>query len=181
MEAILATDINSGISKDGVIPWKSKKDMRFFFNKTKNNVVIMGRSTYFTLPEQYRPLKDRLNVVLTRDPDQFMYLKENIEHRNLFFTNDDKIFDSILNNREKYLGMCPALSRDFVIYIIGGKQIYEKYITLCDRVWLTTIKKDYSCDLFFNYDYSELFKERIEDDDDELKIIEYNKKLINFN
>ena len=40
MEAILATDINFGISKDGIIPWKSKKDMRFFFNKTKNNVVI---------------------------------------------------------------------------------------------------------------------------------------------
>ena len=173
MEAILATDINSGISKDGLFPWKSKKDMRFFFNKTKNNVVIMGRSTYFSLPQQFRPLKDRLNIVLTRDPEQFIYLEED----NLFFTSDDKIYESILNNREKYLCMCPALSSNFIIYIIGGKQIYEKYIILCDKVWLTTIKKDYSCDLFYNYDYSELFKERIEDDDDELKIIEYNKKI----
>ena len=64
MEAILATDINFGISKDGIIPWKSKKDMRFFFNKTKNNVVIMGKTTYFSLPEQFRPLKDRLNIVI---------------------------------------------------------------------------------------------------------------------
>lgn len=172
MEAILATDINSGISKNGIIPWKSKKDMRFFFNKTKNNIVIMGRSTYFSLPEQYRPLKDRLNIVLTRDPEQFIHLEED----NLFFTNDDKIYESILNNREKYLRLCPALSSNFIIFIIGGKQIYEKYITLCDKVWLTTIKKNYSCDLFFNYDYSELFKERIDDDDDELTIIEYNKK-----
>lgn len=172
MEAILATDINSGISKNGIIPWKSKKDMRFFFNKTKNNIVIMGRSTYFSLPEQYRPLKDRLNIVLTRDPELFIHLEEN----NLFFTNDDKIYEPILNNREKYLRLCPALSNNFIIFIIGGKQIYEKYITLCDKVWLTTIKKNYSCDLFFNYDYSELFKERIDDDDDELKIIEYNKK-----
>jgi dihydrofolate reductase len=173
MEAILATDINSGISKDGIIPWKSKKDMRFFFNKTKNNIVIMGRSTYFSLPEQYRPLKERLNIVLTRDPEQFIHLEED----NLFFTNDDKIYESILNNREKYFRLCPALSSNFIIFIIGGKQIYEKYISLCDKVWLTTIKKDYSCDLFFNYDYSELFKERIEDNDDELKIIEYNKKI----
>ncbi len=172
MEAILATDINSGISKNGLIPWKSKKDMRFFFNKTKNNIVIMGRSTYFSLPEQYRPLKDRLNIVLTRDPELFIHLEEN----NLFFTNDDKIYESILNNREKYLRLCPALSSNFIIFIIGGKQIYEKYITLCDKVWVTTIKKNYSCDLFFNYNYSELFKERIDDDDDELKIIEYNKK-----
>jgi dihydrofolate reductase len=160
MEAILATDINSGISKDGIIPWKSKKDMRFFFNKTKNNIVIMGRSTYFSLPEQYRPLKERLNIVLTRDPEQFIHLEED----NLFFTNDDKIYESILNNREKYFRLCPALSSNFIIFIIGGKQIYEKYISLCDKVWLTTIKKDYSCDLFFNYD-------------DELKIIEYNKKI----
>jgi dihydrofolate reductase len=173
MEAILATDINSGISKDGIIPWKSKKDMRFFFNKTKNNIVIMGRSTYFSLPEQYRPLKERLNIVLTRDPEQFIHLEED----NLFFTNDDKIYESILNNREKYFRLCPALSSNFIIFIIGGKQIYEKYISLCDKVWLTTIKKDYSCDLFFNYDYSELFKERIEYNDDELKIIEYNKKI----
>ena len=35
MEAILAIDINFDISKDGKLPWKSKKDMRFFFNKTK--------------------------------------------------------------------------------------------------------------------------------------------------
>jgi dihydrofolate reductase len=173
MEAILATDINSGISKDGIIPWKSKKDMRFFFNKTKNNIVIMGRSTYFSLPEQYRPLKERLNIVLTRYPEQFIHLEED----NLFFTNDDKIYESILNNREKYFRLCPALSSNFIIFIIGGKQIYEKYISLCDKVWLTTIKKDYSCDLFFNYDYSELFKERIEYNDDELKIIEYNKKI----
>jgi dihydrofolate reductase len=173
MEAILATDINSGISKNGIIPWKSKKDMRFFSNKTKNNVVIMGRSTYFSLPEQFRPLKDRLNIVLTRDPEHFTYLEED----NLFFTNDDKIYESILNNREKFMRLCPALSRNFIIFIIGGKQIYEKYISLCDKVWLTTIKKDYSCDLFFNYDYTELFKERVEDDDDELKIIEYNKKI----
>ena len=175
MEAILATDINSGISKNGIIPWKSKKDMRFFFNKTKNNVVIMGSSTYFSLPEQYRPLKDRLNIVLTRVPQQFIHLEE----EKLFFTDDDKIYESILNNREKYLSICPALSRNFIIYIIGGKQIYEKYISLCDKVWLTIIKKKYSCDLFFNYDYDELFKERIEDEDDELKIIEYNKKIFN--
>jgi dihydrofolate reductase len=135
----------------------------------------MGSSTYFSLPEQYRPLKDRLNIVLTRVPRQFIHLEE----EKLFFTDDDKIYESILNNREKYLSIYPALSRNFIIYIIGGKQIYEKYISLCDKVWLTIIKKIYSCDLFFNYDYAELFKERIEDEDDELKIIEYNKKIFN--
>ena len=67
MEAILATDMSGGLSKDDLIPWKSKKDMQFFYQKTKNNIVIMGRSTYFSLPKNIRPLKNRLNIVLTKD------------------------------------------------------------------------------------------------------------------
>jgi len=57
MEAILATDMSDGLSKEGKIPWKSQKDMRFFYQTTKNNIVIMGRNTYFSLPENIRPQK----------------------------------------------------------------------------------------------------------------------------
>jgi dihydrofolate reductase len=69
MEAIYAVDCNNGLSKDGIIPWHSKKDLKFFMNMTKNNVVIMGRNTYFSLPK--RPLKDRLNIILTSKPLEF--------------------------------------------------------------------------------------------------------------
>ena len=172
MEAILATDINFGISKDGIIPWKSKKDMRFFLNKTKNNVVIMGKTTYFSLPEQFRPLKDRLNIVLTSKPSQYMI---NTQHPNLIFTDDDTINFHIKENREKFLDIYPFLSSNFKIFIIGGKQIYEKYISLCSTVWVTTIKKNYSCDLFFKYEYKQQFKDEIVEEDDELKIIEWKK------
>ncbi len=71
MESIIATDIHFGISKDGIIPWSSKKDLSFFFNKTKNNIVIMGKNTYFSLPERFRPLKLRLNIVLTNNPEEY--------------------------------------------------------------------------------------------------------------
>lgn len=50
-------DENNSLSKDGIIPWKSKKDLKFFANKTKNSVVIMGRNTYFPLPDEVKPLK----------------------------------------------------------------------------------------------------------------------------
>jgi dihydrofolate reductase len=176
MEAILATDINFGISKDGKIPWKSKKDMSFFFNKTKNNVVIMGKNTYFSLPEEFRPLKNRLNIVLTNKPDDYLNCKE-YDNCEAIFTNNDKIHNSILNYREKYLQMYPFLSTNFKIFIIGGKQIYEQFIPLCDTVWVTTIKKDYSCDLIFNYNYNKLFKDELVEEDDELKIIEWKKIL----
>ena len=175
MEAILATDINFGISKNGIIPWKSKKDMRFFFNKTKNNVVIMGRMTYFSLPQEFRPLKDRLNIVLTNNPNNYMNDHEYVCYPNLIFTGDDMINLYIQENREIFLEICPFLNANFKIFIIGGKQIYEKYIPLCSTVWVTTIKKNYSCDLFFKYEYKQQFKDEIVEEDDELKIIAWKK------
>jgi len=67
MEAIYAIDLNNGLSKNDTIPWTCKKDMSFFMNKTKNNVVIMGKNTYFSLPIEHRPLRNRLNIVLTTE------------------------------------------------------------------------------------------------------------------
>jgi len=172
MEAIYATDINNGLSKDGIIPWKSKKDMSFFMNKTKNNVVIMGRNTYFSLPDNVRPLKNRLNIVLTSKPEEYT------SHKEAIFTTNNNIHNSIIKYRENYQQMFPYLSNDFKIFIIGGRNIYEQFIPLCERVWVTRIKKDYSCDLFLDYDFSKQFKENIVDEDDELIIYEYMKKVI---
>jgi dihydrofolate reductase len=178
MEAIVAIDIKNGLSKNGVIPWKSKKDMQFFYQKTKNNVVIMGKKTYFSIPEENRPLKNRLNIVLTRDPNNPM-LKSIIEkHDDILFTDDDTIHENIMANREKYILQYPSLSRNFKIYIIGGKQIYDAYIPLCKTIWLTTIKCDYSCDLFFDVNIKKQFKESSCEEDDELKIVEYVKMKI---
>ena len=179
MEAIYATDINNGLSKDGVIPWKSKKDMIFFMNNTKYNVVIMGRKTFFSLPDNSRPLKNRLNIVLTSNPKQTREDKEGI-YDEVIFTDDVNIFDYILKNKKGYKQMFPYLNSDFKIFIIGGKNIYEQFIPLCETVWVTRIKKDYSCDLFLDYPLrdSKQFKEpEIIDDDDELTIYKYVKNL----
>jgi len=177
MEAILATDMSGGLSKEGKIPWKSQKDMRFFYQTTKNNIVIMGRNTYFSLPENIRPLKNRLNIVLTKDPYKYMNDYKNIPE--LIFTDDDNIHLYIQKYREKlhelYNKCGVPLNADFKIFFIGGKQIYEKYIPLCETVWHTTIKADWSCDLFFNYDYQNQFKDELVLEDDELKIVEWKK------
>jgi dihydrofolate reductase len=178
MEAIYAIDLKNGISKDGFIPWNSKKDLKFFVEKTKYNVVIMGRSTYFSLPDNVRPLKHRLNIVLTSNPQKFLNLNDG--NKNVIFTNYDNIYNNILNYREKFIEKYSFLSMNFKIFFIGGKKIYEQFIPLCQKVWVTQIKKNYSCDLEFNYDYSKQFKEPILiEDDDELKIILYEKILKN--
>ena len=73
MEAILAYDLNNGISKNGTIPWNSKTDLNFFYNITKGNIIIMGRNTFFSLPDNCRPLKNRVNIVLTNNPIYYSY------------------------------------------------------------------------------------------------------------
>ena len=95
MEAIYAVDLNNGLSKNKIIPWTCKKDMLFFMNKTKNNVVIMGKNTYFSLPIECRPLPKILNIVLSTEP--LIH-----ESPNIIFTNYCNIHQMILNYREKF-------------------------------------------------------------------------------
>ena len=72
--------------------------MKFFFQTTKNNIVIMGKNTYFSLPENIRPLKNRLNIVLTRKPNEYMNEYKNIPE--LVFTDFDNIHLYIQENKE---------------------------------------------------------------------------------
>ena len=155
-------------------------NLKFFIEKTKYNVVIMGKNTFLSLPENCKPLKNRLNIVLTRDPYYYINNPEYMQHPNLIFTDDENIHNYIQQNREKiyeiYSEILPSLSSNFKIFFIGGKQIYERYIPLCDTVWHTTIKGNYECDLFLNYDYKNLFKaEEPFFENDELQIVEWKK------
>ena len=64
MKLILATDVRGGIAYEGSLPFNCKEDMRFFKNNTSNNIVIMGRKTWETLPSKFG-LMNRINIVLT--------------------------------------------------------------------------------------------------------------------
>ena len=170
MEAILAYDLNNGISKNGAIPWKSKTDLNFFYNTTKGNVVIMGRTTFVSLPENCRPLKNRLNIVLTSNPELYSNNETYKNSDNLIFTSNQYIYQEIMQNKEQYTFLNP----DFKIIIIGGKQIYDMYFPLCETVWVTRIKKDYQCDLHIDYDLTKQFKDQeVVKEDHELVITKF--------
>jgi dihydrofolate reductase len=162
MEAIFATDINGGLSKNGQIPWVSKKDMTFFYKKTCSHIVIMGKNTFLTLS---KPLKNRLNIVLTREMENAKATLDTA-YNNVIFTDNDKIYEDIYANRSKYCEKYSFLSREFKIYIIGGAQIYRRFVPLCEKVWVTQIKKDYACDLFYNFDENTANSEIVYEDDE---------------
>jgi len=157
MEAIIAFDIKKGISKNGSLPWNVQEDLHHFYNKTKCNAVIMGRTTYFSIPDSKRPLKNRLNIVLTREPNKYKEISNSF--KNVIFTNDENIYENILLFPNKYSDMYHVLDKFFKIFFIGGNEIYKKYMPLCKTIWVTQMKEDYGCDLIFDYNLEDKFCE----------------------
>jgi dihydrofolate reductase len=135
---IVATDKNNGIGKDGKMPWSFKKEAKFFKqttsqtkDKDKQNIVIMGRTTWESIPEKFRPLKNRINIILTHQKD---YKVEGA----VICNSIDEAFDKADNKVE-------------TIFIIGGARIYKENINnpKLAGIYITKIDKEYECDAFF--------------------------------
>jgi len=133
---IVAIDAKNGISKNGCIPWHSPQDLKFFKDITMGHPVIMGRKTYESIPEKFRPLKGRKNIVISTSYRQK-------DHPDLLITPSlEASLISVKPTEEPF--------------IIGGEGIYDqairKYLYLCDRIYVTKFLKDYNCDQFFPFD-----------------------------
>lgn len=140
---IAAMDEKRGIGKNNQLPWKINRDMAYFKTLTtaaqpgKQNLVIMGRKTWESLPKTYRPLPNRINVVLSKNDN--IYLPLNV----LAFRS----FDVLINNLAKLQRTHNIES----IFIIGGGNIYREAIKhpYCDTLYLTHIHGNYHADTFF--------------------------------
>ena len=124
ISAIVAVDENWGIGFNGELLEKIPEDIEHFKELTTDNIVVMGRKTWDSLPSQ--PLPDRLNIVLSR-----YYLTPACEHT-LCMTLESLKF---INNNDKFSGD---------IFIIGGGQIYKELLPFCDRVYVTKIFKSHN-------------------------------------
>ena len=129
MNLIANVDNQWAIGKGGKLLVRIPADMKFFRETTTGKVVVMGRKTLEGLPNG-QPLKDRTNIVLTRD-------------RN-FRVRGAKICFSADELREE-LKKYP--SED--IYMIGGESIYRQFLDECDTAYITKDDYTYSADVFF--------------------------------
>lgn len=121
---------NYAIGKDNDLVWDLPDDMKFFKDKTKGHVVIMGRKNYESIPAKWRPLPKRTNIILT--------------------TNNSLSFDGALVMNELTDALEYAKSQgEEEAFIIGGGQIYNMGIALADRMYLTEINADFDADVFF--------------------------------
>jgi len=112
---IVAVDQNLAIGKDGKLPWHYAADMKFFKETTLGNTVVMGRRTWLTLKG---PLKDRTNIVLSRD------LNPGAD-------------DSIVVMRDVKSVVEFSQQRDEDLFVIGGAKIYEAFLPYIER-WIVT-------------------------------------------
>ena len=136
---IAAVDRQGAIGKGGKLPWHYSADMKFFRETTTGHAVVMGRKTWLTLG---KPLKNRLNIVLSRDPSV-------VEPQESLLVLSD--VDSVLSLNE-------SLTTD--LFVIGGAQIYEAFLPRIERWIITEVPLSVKgADAFMPEGYLEGFKE----------------------
>ncbi|MFF2052121.1 dihydrofolate reductase [Leifsonia sp. NPDC058194] len=106
------------IGADGGIPWHLSEDLRHFRELTSGSPVIMGRRTWDSLPERFRPLPGRTNVVVTRQQD--------------WSAPGAEVGHSV----EEALALTAAAE---TTWVMGGAQLYESALPLADRVEVTEV------------------------------------------
>jgi dihydrofolate reductase len=145
---IAALSKNNVIGSKGTLPWHLKNDFDWFIKNTKNKIVIMGRKNYEDIIRytKGKPLKNRINVVLTT--------QQNFKNEGFLFFNS---IEDILTNFSK---------EDLMI--IGGSQIYNLFLPICNELILTEIHKDFEGDTFFpnwnKKNFQEIFRKPCEED-----------------
>ena len=160
---ILAATAKNGVGKGGTLPWPMlKKEMAYFARVTKRvpkafgdtveavqNVVIMGRKTWDSIPSKLRPLKNRTNVVITRqDPASLSIADPEVIVASSIESGIDQVQRGAATGSYKTPGR---------VFVIGGSTIWDSALNLPNkkRILLTRIHQEYDCDTFFSADLND--------------------------
>ncbi len=133
---IAALSQNRVIGKNNDLPWHLPHDMKYFMETTKDHHVIMGRKNYDSLPEKFRPLPHRTNIVVTRQKE--------------FIAPGCQVVHSI----EASLSIAQK-NNEREVFIIGGAEIYGMALPIATRLYLTEIHAHIEGDTFFPEVFSE--------------------------
>ena len=145
---IVAVCNNNGIGIDGHLPWLIPSDMRHFRDVTQRrtpgiesatdrNAVIMGRHTWNSIPERFRPLRNRWNIIISTVFSQSD------------FPNSSEVL--IVKSLGEAVNKIEENGRIDQVWIIGGNRVYEEAMRseLCGKIYLTKVEADLKCDAFF--------------------------------
>jgi dihydrofolate reductase len=126
LSIVVARSRNGAIGRDGGLPWRLPTDLKRFRELTWGSTVLMGRRTFESLPDAFRPLPGRRNIVLSADP---AYAPRDAE---------------VMRDLDSALAACAAGG-----FVIGGSVTYRDTLPLVNRVYATEIHEDVPGDAFF--------------------------------
>lgn len=129
LSILVAMARNRVIGQDNKLPWHLPADLKHFKSLTTGNIIIMGRKTYESIG---RPLPGRTNIVITRQK------------------NFKAIGATIVHSVENALQTCKQVSTlNQENFIIGGAEIFQQTLKICQRMYITEIQRDFEGDTFF--------------------------------
>jgi dihydrofolate reductase len=126
---IVALAKNNVIGKGGDLPWKLSADLKHFAKITKGHTVIMGRKTYESIFQRLgHGLPERKNIIITSQTD---------------FKAPDCLVVSSINEAIK------VLPTEEEVFVIGGGKIYEQFLSIADKLYITEVLTEIEGDTLF--------------------------------
>ncbi len=152
---IAAMDEKRGIGKNNKLPWHIPEDLLRFKKLTTGHTIIMGRKTYESIG---RPLPDRTNIVITRNPS---LARSHLAKLEVAHSLEEALrfsFDPSTSLRVGKLRIAQGKPFDSEeVFVIGGGQIFAQALPLADKLYLTIVEGDFGADTSFP-DYSQFKK-----------------------
>lgn len=140
LSMIVAVSDNGVIGKDNSLPWpRNGADMAWFFRRTENKIVIMGSKTWHSLPAAIKPLKHRVNIVLSTT----MCREDDVMHAVIDLPPED--ISGFLSLQE-----CIDPINEFVV--IGGANVYKSMFPYVSKIYLSRIKGEFEGDTYLDID-----------------------------
>lgn len=136
---IYARDANGVIGNNGTIPWHIPEDLEYFKRTTGDEPVIMGSKTWTSLPDRFKPLPGRPNVVVTTNTT----LANEVRYKGAIAFCDEPSVDI----KEVLLAFKRATNYDNV-WVVGGTALFEQVLPYVHYAYVTEIQEQYTGDTF---------------------------------
>ncbi|MDO8617884.1 MAG: dihydrofolate reductase [Candidatus Uhrbacteria bacterium] len=149
---VAAVAKNGCIGKAGQIPWHIPEDLKHFKDLTMGHPVLMGRKTWESIPDRFRPLPGRTNIVLTKQLN--FSVPQGVE---VFADMDEAL-------------QCHSQEN---LFVIGGAEIYRELMPLADRLLITHVDQVVDGDAFFPKIDPQIWREVEREDHNGFSFVSY--------
>ena len=137
---IAAVATNRVIGKDNDLVWRLPDDMKYFMETTQNHFVIMGRKNYESIPHKYRPLPNRVNIIVTTQAN---------------YQAPDCVIKNTIEEALEYA----EVQDEEEVFIIGGGQIYSQSLSHANKLYITEVNESFEGDTYFPQFDKDLWQE----------------------